>query len=432
MTLKSGKVYSDIGAPNNTYGVDGDIYMQLDGLKTTYRKEGAVWVAVGSSLGAIPEIISGTGVPSSLLGADGQYYRNVENQDIYYKSGGIWSAIGNLQGLAFQALLIQHGIGKDLGTAPNLINSGTLNSYTTPGEFYFTNAVADSPFGYGLMKVWRENETYIYQLVQGAGEQGLATRYSINGGTTWTGWRYPANRDGDNTRTFKVANAVANDDAVALGQVQGLSIFSGSNHTVFTGTGNTFNLAANKTIRVILIGGGGGGGAGGGGGSGYGGTGGNGGDSLIYPSGNAANFIVKALGGLGGDGAYGAGSVGSNPDGREVEINNLYDVVILSYQKGLQGSLDTDSPEIKHPTLKKLSLTTSGQGKAGAYDGVASTGGSGSGGAFVEAIIVNRASTPLVLSIDCGVGGAGGVGLNQNGNTINGASGVDGVCVVIY
>lgn len=190
MTLKSGKVYSDTGAPNNTYGVDGDIYMQLDGLKTTYRKEGAVWVAVGSSLGAIPEFISGSGVPSSLLGADNQYYRNVENQDIYYKSGGLWSAIGNLQGLAFQALLIQHGIGKDLGTAPNLINSGSLNSYITAGEFYFINVVADRPFDYGLMKVWRENSTSIYQLVQGAGSTGLATRYSGDGGATWTGWRY--------------------------------------------------------------------------------------------------------------------------------------------------------------------------------------------------------------------------------------------------
>lgn len=190
MTLKSGKVYSDIGAPNNTYGVDGDIYMQLDGLKTTYRKEGAVWVAVGSSLGAIPEFISGSGVPSGLLGADNQYYRNVENQDIYYKSGGLWSAIGNLQGLAFQSLLIQHGIGKDLGTAPNRIDSGSLNSYLVAGEFYFTNAVANRPFNYGLMKVWRENSTAIYQLVQGAWGEGLATRYSGDGGATWESWGY--------------------------------------------------------------------------------------------------------------------------------------------------------------------------------------------------------------------------------------------------
>lgn len=192
MTLKSGKVYSDIGTPSNTYGVDGDIYMQLDGLKTTYRKEGAVWVAVGSSLGAIPEFISGSGVPSGLLGADNQYYRNVENQDIYYKSGGLWSAIGNLQGLAFQSLLIQHGIGKDLGTAPNLLQNISLNTATLQGEYSYDSSVINAPFPDGLLKVWREDVSTIYQLVQGAGNTGIATRYSGDGGATWTTWAYPA------------------------------------------------------------------------------------------------------------------------------------------------------------------------------------------------------------------------------------------------
>lgn len=436
MTLKSGKVYSDTGAPNNTYGVDGDIYMRLDGLKTTYRKEGAVWVAVGSSLGAIPEFISGTGVPSGLLGADDQYYRNVENQDIYYKGGGIWRAIGNLQGLAFQSLLIQHGIGKDLSTPPNLINSGSLNSYITQGEFYFTNTVADRPFEYGLMKVWRENNISIYQLVQGAGSTGLATRDTGDGGATWTNWRYPAIRDGDNSRTFKVANAVANDDAVALGQLQGLGILSGLNQTVFTGAGNTFTIQPNKTIRVILIGGGGGGGAGGGGGSGYGGAGGSGGDSTIYPTGNAANFILKAKGGLGGEAAYGGNGssfdIGGSPGGREVDINALFDVVILSYQNGLKGNYDSDSPLIEHPTVKKLGLSASGRGKRGTHDGYYAIGGGGSGGAFVEAVIVNRASTSLILSVDCGTGGTAGVGRNEDNSTINGLVGGDGVCVVIH
>ena len=49
MALMSGKVYSNTGAPNNADGVNGDIYMQLDGFKTTYRKEGGAWVAVGRS-----------------------------------------------------------------------------------------------------------------------------------------------------------------------------------------------------------------------------------------------------------------------------------------------------------------------------------------------------------------------------------------------
>lgn len=192
MTLKSGKVYSDIGAPNNTYGVDGDIYMQLDGLKTTYRKEGAVWVAVGSSLGAIPEFISGSGVPSSLLGADNQYYRNVENQDIYYKGGGLWSAIGNLQGLAFRSLLIQHGIGKDLNTAPNYIDGGDLDDYITQGEFFASSSTLNRPFNQGgPIKVWRFDELEVYQQGQGNSfDRGFATRASSDGGASWSDWKY--------------------------------------------------------------------------------------------------------------------------------------------------------------------------------------------------------------------------------------------------
>jgi hypothetical protein len=65
MALMSGKVYSNTGAPNNADGVNGDIYMQLDGFKTTYRKEGGAWVAVGSTFGAIPEFVSGVGAPSN-------------------------------------------------------------------------------------------------------------------------------------------------------------------------------------------------------------------------------------------------------------------------------------------------------------------------------------------------------------------------------
>lgn len=429
MTLKSGKVYSNIGTPSNTYGVDGDIYMQLDGLKTTYRKEGAVWVAVGSSLGAIPEFISGSGVPSSLLGADDQYYRNVENQDIYYKGGGLWSAIGNLQGLAFQALLIQHGIGKDLGTAPNLINSGTLNSYTTQGEFYFTNTVADRPFDYGLMKVWRENSTSIYQLVQGFADKGLATRYSNDGGTTWTPWTYPANRDGDNTRTFKVANAVANDDAVALGQLSSLA-FWGLNHTVLLVGPHSVELAANKTIRVLLIGGGGGGGGiandeytGASSGS-------DGNASSIYPTGNASAFFLKANGGKAGNGvttSNGGNAVyGTHGVSREVEINSLYEVVILSYQDGLLPINHTTASEIKHPTIKKLALTDYGQGGLGGISGYG-VAGSGSGGAFVEALIKNNSNAPLDLTIEVGAGGA-----SSTGNYSNGQNGGHGICVVIY
>jgi len=189
MALMSGKVYSNTGAPSNADGVDGDIYLRLDGMKTTYRKESGAWVAVGSTLGAIPEFISGVGAPNNALGVDEQYYRDTSNQNIYYKQGSTWNLVGNLTGASFGAVLDQAGIGKDLATAPNLINSGSLNAVTTVGEYYYTNAVTDTPSPYGLMKVWRESSTYIYQLVQSAGYGGkLYNRYSGDGGTNWGSW----------------------------------------------------------------------------------------------------------------------------------------------------------------------------------------------------------------------------------------------------
>lgn len=189
MALMSGKVYSNTGTPSNADGVDGDIYLRLDGMKTTYRKESGAWVAVGSTLGAIPEIISGVGAPSNALGVDEQYYRDTNNQDIYYKQGSMWNLVGNLTGATFAPLLDQSGVGKNLGTAPNRIDSGSLNAVTTVGEYYYNTAVADTPTPYGLMKVWRENSIAIYQLVQASGNAGkLYNRYTTDGGVNWGPW----------------------------------------------------------------------------------------------------------------------------------------------------------------------------------------------------------------------------------------------------
>lgn len=43
-------------------------------------------------------ILNGSGVPSSGLGSNDDYYINNDNGDLYYKSGGAWAVITNLQG----------------------------------------------------------------------------------------------------------------------------------------------------------------------------------------------------------------------------------------------------------------------------------------------------------------------------------------------
>lgn len=230
MALMSGKVYSNTGAPSNADGVNGDIYMQLDGFKTTYRKEGGSWVAVGSTLGAIPEFISGVGAPSNSLGTDGQYYRNTANQDIYYKQGSTWNLVGNLLGASFTPVLEQTGIGKDLGTAPNAIPTGDLNTIIEVGEYSFASTLTNTPFRVvnanytnygGLLKVWRKDTTNIYQFVETT--NGLLTsRSTTDGGATWADWVFAADEEGNDGIRFKVLNAGLDEEATNLGQVKTL------------------------------------------------------------------------------------------------------------------------------------------------------------------------------------------------------------------
>jgi hypothetical protein len=433
MALMSGKVYSNTGAPSNADGVDGDIYLRLDGMKTTYRKESGAWVAVGSTLGAIPEFISGVGAPNNALGVDEQYYRDTNNQDIYYKQGGVWNLVGSLAAASLKAILDQAGIGKDLATAPNLINSGSLNAVTTVGEYYYNTAVADTPAPYGLMKVWREASNIIYQLVQASGNAGkLYNRYTTDGGATWGPWIEYANVGGNAGQRFKVAAALNSDEAVRLDQLtaQGISGLFASNHTIYNVGTHLRTLPAGGVIRVILV-------AGGGGGAGiaasdYSGSSGgsDGEDSFIYPAGVPSSFYLKAKAGKGaagfntsngGNAVYGPmGGVG------EIETNNITNVVILTYERGLISTNPVVPAQINHPVIKSLSLTQAGQGGLGGSSGWG-IAGIGGGGAIVEGLIINKTSTALDVQITVGQGGAHSVG-----NASNGQDGRDGVCVVFH
>lgn len=220
MALMSGKVYSNTGAPSNADGVNGDIYMQLDGFKTTYRKEGGSWVAIGSTLGAIPEFISGVGAPSNSLGEDGQYYRETSSQNIYYKQAGSWSLVGNLDSSSVSAKLAQAGIGKGLLTPPNLIDSGSLNTVTSVGEYYYEAGVSNKPTNSnGLLKVWREDEDYIYQIAHISGTGKLSSRYSNDGGANWTSWFDYGRTQGYNDVDFHVSGGTDPNSAVSYGQL---------------------------------------------------------------------------------------------------------------------------------------------------------------------------------------------------------------------
>lgn len=266
MALMSGKVYSNTGAPNNADGVNGDIYMQLDGFKTTYRKEGGAWVAVGSTLGAIPEFVSGVGAPSNSLGTDGQYYRNTDNQDIYYKQGATWNIIGTLiEASTAESLtpsLERAGIGKYLGTAPNVVTTGSMNDLVIAGEYYVTGSVTNMPpnVGAGYVKVWGLDSSNVAQILQRTlGSSVFEIHFRQSSGGAFGAWRSLADSEGSSSQVFKVADAEDNDEAVNKGQLDAKVVDTVLGHSqdwydmeYARSLGTTYTNTSNKPIVVSV------------------------------------------------------------------------------------------------------------------------------------------------------------------------------------
>lgn len=242
MALMSGKTYSNTGTPSNADGVDGDIFMQLDGLKTTYRKEGGVWTAFGNQLGTIPEFLKGVGVPSNSLGADNQYYRDVNTDVIYEKSAGVWTNIGSWTSLAISNLLESNGIGADLAVTNVILD---IDAFIEAGaEGYYNNTTTGTkPHTYGVVKVTKAG-TELHQSSQTSTNR-LTTRVSGDIGTTWSPWRVTANEDGDATRKFKALAGTAADDVAVVGQLP-----SGFSMQNFTASGS-FTVPAGVT-RILV------------------------------------------------------------------------------------------------------------------------------------------------------------------------------------
>ena len=404
MTLMSGKVYSDAGTPSNAVGDQGDIFMQLDGLKTTYRKEGGAWTPIGNQLGTIPEFLKGVGVPSNAAGEDGQYYREVNTDAIYQKDAGVWSNIGSWTSFETQQLLQSNGIGADLATTNHVSN---INTFIEAGaEGYFDNTTTGTkPDTYGVVKV-RVTGLGVYQNAQTSINK-TATRFSANGGASWTAWRFTANEDGDATRKFKALAGVAADDVAVMSQLPAPLDLFGDGYSYLT-TGSSIVIPPKGLARVIIIGGGGGG-------STYeGANGGNGSDSELKHLGVT---VLKAKGGLGAYAGYGVGSGnGDRPAWPQGVIEST-------------GTLLTNILTITKNSRELNYLASQGYGAEGLRDpsqdaspNVVRTGHAGAG-ADIEFLITNLSTTSnLILEATVGVGGAAG----------GGASGTGGSGVVAY
>ncbi|MHA6887223.1 phage tail-collar fiber domain-containing protein [Ralstonia pseudosolanacearum] len=99
---------------------------------------------------------------------------------------GITDAVPAARGLAA-------GIGADLA-ATNLVG-GDLNAVVAPGEYFYAETDANRPSKGGLLKVWRESQSFIYQLAQSAIAGEIYTRYRYKD-STWTAWRAMGGQEG--------------------------------------------------------------------------------------------------------------------------------------------------------------------------------------------------------------------------------------------
>lgn len=101
---KGSHIYSGTGVPSSTLGSDGDLYIN----KTNgdyYLKQSGVWVKQGNLMGppgpAGPpgsQILTSPGIPDNGIGANGDFYMATSTGNYYQKESGSWVQKGNLVG----------------------------------------------------------------------------------------------------------------------------------------------------------------------------------------------------------------------------------------------------------------------------------------------------------------------------------------------
>ncbi|HPX06658.1 MAG TPA: pyocin knob domain-containing protein, partial [Tenuifilaceae bacterium] len=201
------------------------------------------------------------GIPSNILGEDGQYYRNTANQNIHYKQAGTWALVGNLTGVAFTPVLAQAGIGRYLGNAPNLVTTGSMNDLVIAGEYYVTGSVTNMPpnVGAGYVKVWGLDSSNVAQIMQRTSGLSLTEmHFRQSSGGVFGAWRSLANLGGSDTQRFKVANGFYKDEAVSKGQLDAVvNTVLGHNQDWYDmeyarSLGTTYTNTSNKPIVVSV------------------------------------------------------------------------------------------------------------------------------------------------------------------------------------
>lgn len=99
--------FFNAGPPVGLFGLDGDVYLDTTN-DDLYKKSGGVWTfqtniqgstgLTGATGAPGSQIYSAPGAPSGGLGVNTDFYVNETNGDFYLKVAGVWVLQGNLTG----------------------------------------------------------------------------------------------------------------------------------------------------------------------------------------------------------------------------------------------------------------------------------------------------------------------------------------------
>ena len=172
------------GVPSTTIGKDGDFYLRTSN-RRVYEKSGGTWTIIANLSGTDGATWhSGTGVPANSLGANDDWYFRTSNATIYRKSSGRWSQVIDINGPA----------GSD-GSDGSTWHSGSgvpANSLGDVGDWYFRTSN-----GYVYEKTAATTWTFRSDIT---GPQGADGTDGIDGATWFSGTGTPASslgKDGD-------------------------------------------------------------------------------------------------------------------------------------------------------------------------------------------------------------------------------------------
>ena len=88
--------YNGAGVPSSVLGINGDYYLNNQG-GDVYKKTGGVWSVTANIEGST--WYNGAGAPAGATGRNGDYYLNDTNGDVYVKTGvTTWVIIANIKG----------------------------------------------------------------------------------------------------------------------------------------------------------------------------------------------------------------------------------------------------------------------------------------------------------------------------------------------